>query len=537
MNRSVILGASVGIVALIFFAVRGGPGSSSGLDTHLNRGLSGSPSSLDQHRFLGNSAANVLRDIGEGLLAYSANGTLVGGVAKSWAISKDGLIYTFEIRPDAKWENGDQVLASDFVFSFHRLFEPETASPYTSSLIPILNASKVLAAELPISSLGVRAIDNLTLEIELEYATAYFPQLLTHPSTFPLAQKSFQDVPNKLDKIAGPISNGAYRLENRVIGSELTLVRNEEYWNNEETGYDRVTYHVVLESAEVNRYRAGELDVTYNVDGAMFELMLKERPSELKVNPYLGIYYYGFNLTRGIFADTPDLRRALSMAVNREDLVTHIIGRGEEPAYGWVPPGIDGYEPRKHGYSQMSPQERENEARRLYESAGYGPGNPLKFELRYNTSDVETKIAVAVQSMWKDVLGAEATLVNEEFQVLISNIQEQAITEMFRMSWTGDYNDPLTFLELFQTSNPANFTGLSSSVVDTLLRTAATTVEKELRFQVLSDAEAAALESYPVIPLYYYVSKHLVRDSVAGWEDNVLDIHYSKHLRPRPAIE
>ncbi len=536
MNLSIPQARLFVVCAIVFLCSCGCSGGHSPNDDagiSLNRGLNVEPDSLDPHRFASNSAANVLRDIGEGLLTYSADGALVGGVAESWSLSDDGLVYTFHLRPDAKWQNGSGVVAPDFVYSFRRLVTPNIASPYAEFLSPIRNAYRIITGELPPSDLGVVAIDALTLEIELDLPTAYFPQLLTHPSSFPIRELSMREQGENLGRSGGLVTNGAYTLVNWSLGSNISLVRNTNYWDNERTGYDLVTYHFVQESAEINRYRAGELDVTANVDGAMFKLMRNERPTELKVSPYLGVYYYGFNLTRGIFSNNPDLRRALSMAINREDLVEHITGRGEQPAYGWVPPGIDGYASKSFDYSQMSSDEREDAARRLYEKAGFGQDNPLKFELRYNTSDVQKRIAVAVQSMWREVLGVEVTLVNEEFQVLLSNIRAMTVTEMFRLSWTGDYNDPLTFLQLFKTDNPSNLTGFTSSTVDAFLDEAASLVDTGARFESLANAEAAAIDDHPVVPLYFYVSKHLVRENVVGWQDNVLDIHYSKHLSPR----
>jgi ABC-type oligopeptide transport system substrate-binding subunit len=503
----------------------------------LNRGLNAEPESLHPHRFSSNSAANVLRDIGEGLLSYSSSGAIVPGVAESWSVSDDGLTYTFFLRSDAKWQNGSVVTASDFVSSFRHLVSPSTASPYAKLLSPIRNVNRIFLGELLPEDLGVFAIDSRRLRIELESPTAYFPQLLTHPSTFPIRDETTVDMDEKSGRSNNFVSNGAYSLSKWNVGSSISLVRNSNYWDNDSTTFDFVTYHLIQESPELNRYLAGDLDITDNVDGAMFNKLRKERPNELRVSPYLGVYYYGFNLTQGIFSKKSQLRRALSMAVDRESLVERIIGRGEQPAYGWIPPGINGYESSSFDYSQLRSDERKEEARRLYASAGYGPENPLKFELRYNSSRVEKRIALAIQSMWRDVLGAEVTLVGEEFQVLLSNIQEMSVTEMFRLSWTGDYNDPLTFLQLFETDNPSNLTGYSNSDVDAFLDSAASNKDSVARFNLLAKAESAAIADHPVIPLYFYVSKHLVRESVGGWQDNILDIHYSKHLSQLNGIE
>jgi ABC-type oligopeptide transport system substrate-binding subunit len=501
--------------------------------TTLNRGLSAEPESLDPHRFASNGAAEILRDIGEGLLTYSADGSLIGGVASSWRVSGDGLVYTFELRKEAKWMNGDPVTSSDFVFALRRLVDPEIASPYALLLESIGNVSQIVKGELSPAKLAVVAIDDDTLQIELSVPTPYFVQLLTHPSAFPLHADSAIELGDEFSRPGNFVSNGAYTLVDWVVGSRISLKRNANYWRDAESGFDRVSYHVVQESAEVNRFRAGDLDITANIDSAMFDTMLEERPDEVRVSSYLGVFYYGFNLKSELFSNKPDLRRALSMAVDRDVLVEAITGRGELPAYGWVPPGINGYNSQSLDYSTISKSQRETEARRLYESAGYGSDNPLEFELRYNTSTVQTRIAVAIQSMWRKVLGAEVTLINEEFRVLLSNIQSMEVAEMFRLSWTGDYNDPLTFLQLFESGNPSNLTAYSNSRVDALLKDAAVQVDTIDRMALLEKVEATAISEHPVIPLYFYVSKHLVRNNILGWHDNVLDFHYTQHLRPK----
>jgi ABC-type oligopeptide transport system substrate-binding subunit len=264
----------------------------------------------------------------------------------------------------------------------------------------------------------------------------------------------------------------------------------------------------------------------------MYQVIKDERPGELKVSPYLAVYYFGFNLTRPPFSENQMLRRALSMAIDRKSLVKYVTGRGEEPAYGWIPPGVENYSPQKFDYIDLSKEAREAEARSLYKEAGYGPDNPLKFQLRYNTSSDQTKIAIAVQSMWAHVLGADVSLVNEEFKVLISNIQAMAVTELFRLSWTGDYNDAYAFIQLLETDNPSNLTGYSNSTVDALLSQASAEFDVSKRRTLLEEAERVALDDHPVIPLYFYVSKHLVHPRIDGWESNILDIHYSQHLRP-----
>ncbi len=503
----------------------------------LNRGLASDPESVDPHKVRSIQAGTVLRDIGEGLLGYTPTGDLVGAAADHWTISEDGLTYTFHIRESARWSNGDPVTAEQFAFSLRRLVDPATAAFYAQMLGAIVNAEEIIAGEMPPASLGVEAADPQTLVIRLRRPTPFLLSLLSVPNTFPVHPGSLAEHGDEFTRPGKLLSNGAYVLDAWEPGSLLELSRNEYYWNNAETSIDTVRHHVVTqEMTELNRYRAGELQITANVAPDSFRRVRETRPDELHVAPYLGVYYYGFNLSKPPFKDNPQLREALSMAIDREVLVTSIIGRGEEPAYSWVPPGVANYEPRRVSYAEQTQDERNAHARRLLHEAGYGPDKPLQIELRYITSDTEQRIALAVQSMWRDVLGVETKLINEEFQVLLANVRAAEITQVFRSSWVGDYNDAHTFLSTLEGGNPANLTGYENDEYDTLMQQAADQVDPARRRLFLEEAERVLLADHPVMPLYFYVSKHLVSPDVIGWGDNVLDYHYSQHLSLAPDV-
>ncbi len=497
----------------------------------LNRALSTEPESLDPQKSRSVQAADVLRDIGEGLVSYDAAGELVPGTAESWERADDGLNYTFHIRPDARWSNGDPVTAADFVSGLRRLVDPATAAFYAAELGNVVNAQAIVAGERPPEDLGVSAKDERTLVISLLRPTPYLLSLLTHPSTFPVHRESVELLGDAFARAGNLISNGAYVLADWEPGAVIELRRNEHYWNDADTSIDVVRYHVVTqEMAEFNRYRAGELHITSTVPPDNFEQIRTEYADDLHIAPTLGVYYYGFNMTRPPFADNPELRQALSMAIDREVLVEAITGRGEAPAYSWVPPGIDNYDPVRLPYTELSQQERNAIARNLYRKAGYGKDNPLRFELRYNTSDTQQRIALAVQAMWRKVLGAEATTVNVEFQVLLDQMREREITEVFRSSWFGDYNDANTFLAIMQSDSAANMPGYSNPEYDELMQSAGQQLDLDRRRLYLEEAERVLLADHVVIPLYFYVSKHLVKAGVEGWQDNILNYHYSQHL-------
>jgi oligopeptide transport system substrate-binding protein len=500
----------------------------------LHRGLSSDPESLDPHKARSVQAADILRDIGEGLLAYSASGELIPGVAESWQIAEDGQTYTFTLRDAARWSNGDPVTAEDFVFGLRRLVDPATAAFYGQMLGEIVNAREILAGDKAPAELGVEAEDDRTLVIRLGKPVPYLLSLLTHPSAFPVHRGAIEEHGDAFARPGRLVSNGAYKLSGWEPGAVIKLGRNPYYWDDASTAIDAVHHHVLpQEMTELNRYRAGELHITSSVPPDSFELVRENLGDELHVAPYLGVYYYGFNLARPPFQDNPQIRRALSMAVDREVLVASITGRGEKAAYSWVPPGVDNYQPIQLNYASMTQDERNALARRLLREAGYGPDNPLSIELRYNTSDTQQRIALAIQSMWREV-GVEAELINEEFQVLLANMRARVVTQVFRSSWVGDYNDAHTFLSVMESGSPSNMPGYANSEFDSLMQRAAAQVDPKTRRLHLEEAERVLLSDHPVIPLYFYVSKHLVSPRVRGWEDNVLDYHYSRHLSLAP---
>ena len=497
----------------------------------LNRGLLTDPESIDPHKARSTQAAEVLRDIGEGLLGHSASGELVAAVAESWIVSDDGLTYTFKIRDDARWSNGDAVTAADFVFALRRLVDPETAAFYAQAVAAIVNAEQIIAGELSPDQLGVAVEEDNTLIITLRQPTPYMLSLLTHPSTFPVHAGSIAEHGAEFTRPENLLTNGAYQLESWEPASVLRLRRNEHYWNNAATSIDAVNYLVITqEMTQLNRFRAGEIDITGSIPPDSFAAIREQYAEQMHVAPYLGVYYYGFNLSKPPFANNPELRQALSMAIDREVLAEKIIGRGEAPAYSWVPPGVDNYEPIRFSYADMSQDERNATARRLYREAGYSKDNPVQIEVRYNTSDTQQRIALAIQSMWADALGVETTLVNEEFQVLLANMREAEITQVFRGSWIGDYDDAHTFLSILQSDNASNSPGFSNETYDKRMEEAANQTDLGKRRLYLEEAERVLLSEHPVIPLYFYVSKHLVSPRVQGWGDNMLDYHYSQHL-------
>jgi oligopeptide transport system substrate-binding protein len=497
----------------------------------LNRGNGAEPESLDMHKSATAEAHDVQRDLGEGLIGYTRDGKQRAAAAERWEASDDGLEYTFWLRPNARWSNGEPVTADDFVYSYQRLVDPATAAIFIDSIAAVENAEEILASDLSPDQLGVVAINPYKLQIRLQRPVPYFLSLLTHPSTFPVHRGSIEQHGDAYSHPGNLVSSGAYKLHAWEVGSYIELVRNEHYWDNTHTAIDRVRFYVIPQPmTELNRYRAGELDITQSIPTAAFAQMLKERPDEVRTSPSLGVYYYGFNLSNPKFSRNSKLRQALSLAIDREAIATNVVGRGESPAYSWVPEGVAGYQPRRLSYTSMTQVERNEKARQLYRAAGFGPNKPFKLEVRYNTSNAQQRIALAVQSMWLEALGVEVTLVNEDLRVMLANIGQKVGVDVFRLSWSGDYNDAHAFLSILESGNPSNLVGYQNPHYDSLMDRAAEQIDFKRREIILGEAESVMLADHPVIPIYFHVNKSMVSQRVEGWGDNVLNYHYSQQL-------
>lgn len=527
-------------LACVVVACGGGepaPGGSAGVGpaaadpTTLRRGNGADPDTLDPQRARTDSTFNVLRDLFEGLTAVGPDGHAVPAAAESWTVSADGREYTFQLREGLRWSNGDALVAGDFVAGMRRLVDPATASQYAQVFEPVVNAAAITRGELGTGQLGVSAPDDRTVVIRLANPAPYLLGLLAQPGAFPVHGPTLAAHGMEFARPGRLVSNGAFVLEDWVVGSHVSVRRNRNYWNDAATRLERVRFvHHADAGTEFRQYRAGELDVSYVVPPQQYAWIREHLPGELRVTPQLSVYYYGFNLTRPPFKDDPGLRRALSLVIDRERLTSAVTGVGEAPAYGWVPRGVADYTPQQFDYAGRSYEERVREARELYRAAGYSPERPLRVEIRYNSGEVHNRLAVAVAAMWKDALGVEASLYAEEFRALLQSIQAREDTQVFRSSWVGDYNDAYSFLQLLQSSFGINLTGYSNPRFDELLAQAVKQPDLARRRALLEEAERVMLADHPVLPLYFYVNKHLVKPYVRGWTDNVMNVQYSKDL-------
>jgi oligopeptide transport system substrate-binding protein len=492
------------------------------------------PDSLDPQKARAFDAHSVLRDLYECLTSLDKEAAPAPAVATSWDTSADGRTYTFHLRPEARWSNGDPVVAADFLAALRRLVDPATASQYAQVIDVVANARAIIAGKARVETLGVAAPDDATVVVTLAGPAPYLPGLLSHPSTCPVHRPTLARYGAAFARPGIMVSNGAFVLKEWLPGSYVLAARNHHYWNDRATHLDGVKYlQIADENAELTRYRAGELHVTAVVPRGQFDWIKANLASQLHIAPQLNTYYYGFNLARAPFKDRPQLRRALSLVIDREKLAARVLRVGELPAYGWVPPGTHDYTPQSFDYRSTPLPERIAEARRLYALSGYSPSAPLSIELRYNDGEIHTKLAIAVASMWQEALGVKTRLVAVEFKSLLQDI-DRGDVEIFRSSWVGDYNDAYTFAQYLKSDFGINLPHYQNPKYDALLAQAAAEVDTTRRRALLEEAERVMLADHPLMPLYFYVNKHLVKPNVTGWYDNVMNVVYSKDLGLAP---
>ena len=414
-----------------------------------------------------------------------------------------------------------------FVNAWRRVVDPTQGSPVADNLRLLAGAENIIAGRAPPSSLGVSAPRDDILVVTLARPAPYFPELLTHASTFPV----YSELAAKSHDPKTWVSNGAYVLNRWIPGGTIQLSKNPAYWDRGHVAISRVEYIPLPDAnAELLRYRAGQLDVTQSVPPAALDSIRKERPNELHVAPFLGTVYYAFNLHSAPFKDNANLRKALVMAVGRREILSTIEPFDQNPAYGFVPKGTWNYEPQSWAWANWSDAARLAEARRLYAAAGYSKAIPLHLKLLHNANPNIKQLAVAVASMWRESLGIETDLIDEEYRVFLDSRKDVSRWDIVRLAWTADYNDAGNFLDTFHTNSPNNDSGFHNARFDELLEEAAKNADPMKRREALESAEQIMLADYPVIPIYFLSSKRLIKPNIHGELPNPLNRLYSKHL-------
>ena len=472
---------------------------------------------------------HVIRDLFEGLLSQDADGQLVPGVATAYSASDGNRTYTFTLRRNAKWSNGDPVTAHDFVYAWRRAADPATASPYGwyLKLTQITNAKDILAGRKAPSELGVRAVDDHTLEVRLDRPLPYFPAMTTYATLFPAHRATIEAHGAKWTAPGNMVSNGAYTLKEVVLNEFHTRVKNPMYWGADKVILEKVTGLVINDANQaLTRYRAGELDHLEPLPPGQYPRLKKELPDEARSVPRLCSYYYAINHTESGNPALRDVRvrRALSLAIDRDVIVKRLLKGGQWAAYNFTHFKTAGFRMPDIAYAKPSQRERDAEAKRLFKESGVPD---LTLKLIYNTSESHKQIATVIGQMWKQKLGVRTTLANFEWKTYL-NIRKNREFDVARSAWCGDYNEASTFLDLLTTTHGANDGGYSSERVDALMRESRTARDPA---GIYAEVEQILARDMAIVPIYHYANTFLLKSDIRGWPyNNVENNWYSKNL-------
>jgi len=496
----------------------------------LRRGNLAEPYSLDPHHTTGLNEANILGEILLGLYTESQNGDPMLGAAESAETSPDGLKWTFKIR-DHKWSDGSPVTSDDFLFSFQRIFDPKTAAEYVNVLYPIKNSEAIATNKMAMDKLGVSAPDAKTLVIELDHPAPFLPELLMHQTAFPIKRSLFQKYASGFTKPGVMLANGPYVLSEWRPHDHVKLVKNAHFYDAANVKIDAIYFYPLDDDlAALKKYRAGELDVQDRFPIAMRDWIKKNIPNEVHQATALWTQYTSFNSRRKPFDDVR-VRKALAMALDRKALAEEVLGGSYgEPALNVLPPGTANVDRSAEvEWVGKTMDERRAEAKRLLAAAGFGPGHPLHFTYNFSTNTDNRRIAVAMQSMWKDI-GAEVEIESRESKVHQKLLQARDF-DVAGDGWILDYNDAKNQLYLFQGSTiEMNYSSYHSTAYDALLVKADAEPDKDARAKILGQASAQLLSDMPVSPSFFPYQRQLVKPYVLGWVTNPRRINRTRFL-------
>jgi oligopeptide transport system substrate-binding protein len=495
--------------------------------TDLGLGIAADPESLDPALISGVPDYWLDADLFEGLTTYDADGKVIAGVATTWESSADGKRWVFHLRPDARWSDGSLLTAADFVYTFRRAAAPATASPYAAALSPILNAREVVAGRLPTEKLGVTATDALTVSFELIDPTPFFPEMMTLPVTFPVKRGAVEKYGEKWSLPGNLIGNGAYMLVSWTPGSEIVLQRNTRFHAVADVKLDRVHYLVDEDkNAGFKRYLAGEIDETL-LAAADVRSAERLRPAEYTPEPLPSTEHLVVNMARSPLGTSPKLRRAISLAIDREALATKVDPRGGVPSWTFVPAGLGGYVPPTVDDAALKPADRVKLAKQLFSEAMAEIAlDPQHFTLHLSTykDDIAHRIVQATAAMLRATLGIDVELEEPEWRVWDSEFHGGNF-DIVLYEWTADYDDPWSFLSGLRSDagllNPGRY---GNPEYDSLTRQSGALPPAE-RLAMLAKAERVLLADAPVIPLERDVMPYLISPHLKGWHPNAMDSH------------
>lgn len=512
------------------FAAQVPPGTVLAEKQELVRNNGSEPASLDPHKVESDVEFNIISDLFEGLVSVSPAGEIQPRLAEKWE-NKENTVWTFHLRPGITWSDGTAITAQDIVWSWQRLVSPLTASPYSSypGNMHIVNAKEIAEGKKAPETLGVKAVDDATLEVTLTQPNAAFLAMLAHPSLVPIDKVLVNRFGEQWTKPEHIVTSGPYKLSAWVVNERIVAERNPRYWDNQHTVINKVTWLPIhSEAADVNRYKAGEIDIVYTVPINQFAQLKKTMGDQLNVSPQLATYYYEFNTTRPPFND-PRVRLALNMALDKDIIAEKVLGQGQRPAWLISQPDIGGVKLQNPEYASWPREKRIAEAKKLLSEAGYSDSHPLVFNLLYNTSESHQRVAIAASSMWKKNLGVEAKLQNQEWKTMLDTMHTHNF-DAVRYAWIADYDDAATFLNNFRTGDSENTSQYSNPAYDEALKNAAKASDGVTRGKYYQQAEDLLAKDVPAVPVYHYVRTHLVKPWVGGFTPDKLGYYFTKDM-------
>jgi oligopeptide transport system substrate-binding protein len=505
-------------------------GSQPAAEQVLTRSLDDSPSTLDPALATDVYSEEIFDDLFEGLTTLSADGHAVPGVASSWEVSADALTWVFHLRPGARWSNGAPLTAQDFVYGWRRTVDPKTAAAYAQGFAPVLNSLEVVRGQRPVTDLGIDAVDAHTVRVRLSTPTPYLPYLLTKAWTYPLYQPVVSRYGDDWTRPEHIVSNGPFTLQEYVLGNRVTLLRNPLYWDVAHVRLERVIFYIITDrDAAARRYLAGQVEWVNTFPTPDRPWLTQQLGDQVVVAPYFSTFMIGTNSLRGPVAHNRALRMALMLGFDRDMVVQHVLFGAGYAAVNLMPP-LEGYTPQIPDWAKLSTAQRYELARRYYHEAGYSRARPLRMELVIPSGDPVTTLTYeAVVAMWRTVLGAEITLHEEEFRILLQDDQLHK-SLLFHNAWVGDYPDPFTFMQLFVTGFDLNYGAYSNPQYDALVQRAAAVGDVAERYRLFEQAERLIDDEGVNIPIYYYSVRHLIKPYVKGWVANSSDRNPSRYM-------
>lgn len=525
-TKSKILGASV-LSAMLFLAGCGEEKAAAGTDAKASAaagntiriGNGSEPESLDPHKTSDSSSFNVIRQMFLGLTTSDKDGKTIPSLATEWS-NVEEKVWTFKLNPAAKWSNGDAITAHDFVYSLRRLVDPNTASPYSSYLVDakVAGAKEIVAGTAKPDTLGVKAIDDHTLEITLTDPVSYFADLVALPVTYPVHQKTIETHGAKWLDPANIVVSGAYKLTKHGINDVIVLNRNEGYFDNANTKIDTIEFLPITTAAQATRYKADELDLTSGIPPEQFKKLKAELGDQVQASTSFCNYYYGFN-TKKAPTDNVKVRQALSMTIDRDIITKDVLGQGQAPAYQFTPTSMQGIDKVMPVWATQDMATRATTAKQLLNEAGFNESNPLKVEILYSTSEAGKILTSATAAMWKQHIGfIETSIINQEWKNML-NIRRQGEYQISLGGWCADYNEPSSFLNVFRSNNDNNDGKYNNPQFDKLLDATITAgVGAEQRKDLYIQAERLLQEDMPAAYMFissgtYMIKPYLQADS------------------------